>query len=83
MPLGDVPLAPVLGDPKLDDPKLDDPKLLAPALPLVPAPPEFGWPVTAFCPKLLADCELTPPPVTFTPCLSISMFGSYQNSHVS
>ena len=52
---------------------------------LLPPAPELDCPVTASCPKLLADCEVIPlpPPLTLTDCLSISSFGSYQNSHAS
>ena len=54
-----------------------------PVLPKMLVPPVFGWPLVALLPKLEADCEVIPPPVTFTPCLSISMRGSYQNSQLS
>jgi len=61
-------------DPKLDpeepDPKLDpepDPKPLLPDGPVAPGEPLFGWPVTAFWPKLLADWEPIPPPPVGTP----------------
>jgi len=51
-------------------------------MPFAPCAPELGCPFKP-CPKLLADCELIPPPVMLTIFFSISIRGSYQNSHDS
>ena len=67
-PEPDPKLDPDEPDPKLDpepDPKLDpepEPKPLLPDGPVEPVEPLLGWPVTAFCPMLVADWEPIPPP---------------------